>query len=212
MRSYEVYNQTMNIDVKYREKGYHLIAGVDEAGRGAWAGPLVVAAVIMPDQKLVKKISGVADSKKLTHLQREKLFPKIVQAALSCVVVSLNQTEVDQLGVHQANLFALSYALTHLDLAPDIALVDGFQLDHFLPTVRVIHGDAISYTIGAASIVAKVVRDFLMTGIDQVDPRYQFAQHKGYGTELHQDCLRVHGVAVWHRQSFAPIQRLRYTK
>jgi len=201
----------MNIDSKYRQQGYRFIAGADEAGRGAWAGPLVAAAVIMPDQSAYKKIPGVTDSKKLSHVQREKLFPKIVQVALSCVVVCVNQTEIDQLGVHQANMFALSYVLTHLEPIPDIALIDGFQLNHFLPTVRVVHGDALSYTIGAASIVAKVVRDFLMSGIDQVDPHYQFARHKGYGTALHQVALHTYGASRWHRQSFAPIQQLRYT-
>lgn len=206
-----MYTTYMNIDSTYRQQGYKFIAGADEAGRGAWAGPLVVAAVIMPDQKIHKKIVGVTDSKKLSHTQREKLFPKIVQTALSCVVVCVNQTEIDQLGVHQANMFALSYALTHLEPAPDIALIDGFQLNHFLPTVRVVHGDAMSYTIGAASIVAKVVRDFLMSGIDQIDPRYQFARHKGYGTALHQAALLQYGANRWHRQSFAPIQQLRYT-
>lgn len=207
----KLYTTSMNIDSKYLQQGYRFIAGADEAGRGAWAGPLVAAAVIMPDQAAYKKIPGVTDSKQLSHTQRKKLFPKIVQTALSCVVVCVNQTEIDQLGVHQANIFALSYALTHLEPAPDIALIDGFQLNHFLPTVRVIHGDTISYTIGAASIVAKVVRDFLMSGIDQIDPRYQFARHKGYGTALHQVALHTYGVNRWHRQSFAPIQQLRYT-
>ena len=105
-----------------------LIAGADEAGRGAWAGPLVAAALLLPPGK---RIRGVKDSKRLSPQQRETLFPKILKHAISCVVVSLNVTEVDQLGVHQANLFALSHCITHLDPQPDLVLVDGFRLDHF---------------------------------------------------------------------------------
>jgi ribonuclease HII len=198
----------MNIDSRYYKQGYKLLAGVDEAGRGAWAGPLVAAAVMMPSDQ---RIRGVADSKQLTPKQRQALLPKILQQAVSCTVVSLSQTEVDQLGVHQANLFALSHCITHLDPQPDLVLVDGFALDHFVPTQRVVHGDALSYHIAAASIVAKVVRDTLMQALHITDGRYQFAQHKGYGTAAHQASLATYGVTSWHRQSFAPIQKLLYT-
>lgn len=198
----------MNIDLQYYKSGYGLIGGADEAGRGAWAGPLVAAAVVMPPDK---RIQGIGDSKQLTHRQRVALLPKILKYALSCVVVSMHQFEVDQLGVHQANMFALSHCITHLDPQPNIVLVDGFQLDHFIPTQRVVHGDARSYNIGAASIVAKVVRDFLMQSLDKADDRYGFAAHKGYGTPLHQAQLNQYGITTWHRRSFAPIQKLIYT-
>ncbi len=193
-----------NIDTRYYQQAQFL-GGADEAGRGAWAGPLVAAAVIMPRTTLIK---GVADSKQLSHKQRLALFPKIVQAAVSCSVVCVPQREVDQLGVHQANLFALSYAITHLDTTPDLVLVDGFTIDHYLPTQKLIGGDARSYTIAAASIVAKVVRDTLMQWLDTEDNRYGFAAHKGYGTQLHQQQLKQYGNSNWHRQSFAPIAKL----
>lgn len=186
-----------------------MIAGADEAGRGAWAGPLVAAAVILPTQQ---RIRGVKDSKQLTPRQRAALFPKIVQQAVSCVVVSMSVAEVDQLGVHQANLFALSHCITHLDPEPELVLVDGFQLDHFIPTKRVIHGDAKHYEIAAASIVAKVVRDTLLQFLHTVDDRYHFGAHKGYGTVYHQAQLRRLGASPWHRRSFAPIAELIYTR
>lgn len=185
-----------------------VIAGADEAGRGAWAGPLVAAAVIMPPGK---RIRGVKDSKQLTPKQRASLFPKIVTQAVSCSVVCISPAEVDQLGVHQANLFALSHCITHLDPQPELVLVDGFMIDHYVPTKRLTHGDARSYTIAAASIVAKVVRDTLLQFMEQQDDRYGFGAHKGYGTVLHDRQLKQFGVGLWHRRSFAPIAELLYT-
>lgn len=185
-----------------------LLAGADEAGRGAWAGPLVAAAIIMPPGK---RIRDVKDSKQLTPKQRANLFPKIVAQAISCSVVCVSPTEVDQLGVHQANLFALSHCITHLDPQPELVLVDGFIIDHYIPTKRLIHGDARSYTIAAASIVAKVVRDTLLQFMEQQDNRYGFGAHKGYGTALHARQLERFGVGLWHRRSFAPIAELLYT-
>ncbi|HBY73242.1 MAG TPA: ribonuclease HII [Candidatus Kerfeldbacteria bacterium] len=188
---------------------YKLVGGADEAGRGAWAGPLVAAAVVMPEGKPIR---GVKDSKQLTSKQRTTLFPLILKQAISCVVVSMNVTEVDQLGVHQANLFALSHCITHLEPQPDLVLVDGFQLDHFVPTKQVIHGDARHYQIAAASIVAKVVRDTVLQFLDSTDHRYQFGRHKGYGTIVHRAQLKRFGPSVWHRRSFAPIAELLYTE
>lgn len=195
-----------NIDNDFYAQGYTLIAGADEAGRGAWAGPLVAAAVIMPRQQII----GMNDSKKLTPLKRRSLFDEIMQQAVCWAIVSINQTEIDQHGVHKANIFALGEAITGLRIVPDIALIDGFALQHTIKTERIIHGDALSYSIAAASILAKVTRDRLMCLADKYDDRYAFTQHKGYGTQLHQDRLQQHGVASWHRQSFAPIQQLVY--
>lgn len=183
---------------------YRLIAGVDEAGRGAWAGPLVAAAVIMPSQKIL----GVRDSKQLTPKQRAELFPRIIDNAIAWSVVSIGVDIIDRLGVHQANLFALSYVITHLGLAPDSVLVDGFSVQHYYTTRRVIHGDQTEYCIAAASIVAKVTRDQMMCQLDNMDDRFGYARHKGYGTALHLQQLRKHGITPWHRQSFAPIRKL----
>ncbi len=190
-----------------KKEGYNIIAGADEAGRGCWAGPLVAAAVIMPD----RSIEGINDSKKLSHKRRVELFPKIIESASAWAVVSVTPEEVDAMGVHQANLFALSHAITHLDIEPDIVLIDGFAIDHYYNTLRVVSGDQLSYNIGAASILAKVVRDYLMMLVDRVDGRYHFGQHKGYGTALHRQQLAVHGPSQWHRKSFAPIKKLLYT-
>ncbi|MBI2415904.1 MAG: ribonuclease HII [Candidatus Kerfeldbacteria bacterium] len=192
------------VDDHFIRRGTSLIAGVDEAGRGAWAGPLVAAAVIMPRLR----IAGVNDSKQLTARQREQLYQGIIEQAISWSVVSIGIDQIDTLGVHAANLFALSYVLTHLAVMPDLALVDGFTVAHYLPTKRLIHGDQLSYAIAAASIVAKVVRDQMMQQLDHADDRYGFAQHKGYGTRQHQQALQQHGVSLWHRRSFAPIRAL----
>lgn len=191
-----LYNQS----VKY-------IAGVDEVGRGAWAGPLVAAAVIMPR----KRINGIMDSKQLTYKQRERLFPKIIQSAVCWSVVSVTQKELDKFGLHKTNIFALSYALTHLDIEPDLALIDGFALDHYIPTLRVVGGDRKSYNIAAASIIAKVVRDQMMQWVDQIEGRYAFGRHKGYGTAQHKKYLIKFGPSDLHRKTFAPVQRMLYT-
>lgn len=196
-----------NIDVDYRKQGYQQIAGLDEAGRGAWAGPLIAAAVIMPTNRY---ISGVRDSKKLSSRQRLRLYYEIIDQATCWSVACVTPAEIDQLGVHQANYLALSYALTHLERVPDLALVDGFLIPHYLPVQAVIGGDDLSYTIAAASIVAKVTRDRLLSMLHTQEPRYGFAQHKGYGTARHQQSLEEFGPTVWHRRSFAPVQRLLY--
>lgn len=198
-----------NIDLEFTAQGFTLIAGADEAGRGAWAGPLVAAAVIMPAVGAgASAIPGITDSKKVTESKREKLFPLILQQAVACSIVSLNQQEVDMLGVHQANLFAISYALTHLTVEPDIALIDGYDIQHYVPTVQVIDGDAKSYSIGAASIVAKVVRDRMMRRAERTRGGYRFDEHKGYGTTVHRQQLELLGVSYLHRQSYAPIKLL----
>ena len=198
----------VNIDEKYYSAGVELLAGADEAGRGPWAGPLVAAAIIMPAEA---RITGVADSKTLSEKQRERLFPLIMRQAVACCVVSLTPKEIDSMGVHQANLLAISYCLTHLPTQPDLALIDGFRVEHFVATEQVIEGDKKSYTIGCASIIAKVTRDRFMRQLDRLDPRFGFAAHKGYGTAVHRAALQQHGVTQWHRQSFAPIKVLLYT-
>lgn len=195
------------IDHAIYRQGYKRVAGADEAGRGAWAGPLVAAAVIMPTDNF---ITGVKDSKQLSPEQRLRLYYCIIKQAICWSVVCVTPAEIDQLGVHQANCLALSYVLTHLDVAPDIALIDGFIIQHYLSTQAVKGGDALSYSIAAASIVAKVTRDRLLCMLHTQEPRYGFAQHKGYGTKQHQSRLSEFGVTPWHRQSFAPVRQLLY--
>lgn len=196
-----------SLDAYYYKRGFRCIAGVDEVGRGSLAGPLVAAAVIMPRSPHLR---GIRDSKCMVERRREELFPHIAKNALACSVASMTSKEVDAFGLHRANLFLLSYCLTHLPVTPNLALVDGFAIEHFIPTVAVIDGDKKSYSIAAASIVAKVIRDRLMRGLDSIDSRYGFARHKGYGTALHKKNLTRFGVSPWHRTSFAPIHQLLY--
>ena len=199
----------MTLDDEYIAQGYRMIAGADEAGRGAWAGPLVAAAVIMPLPSVKQRIAGITDSKKLTERKREHLFPQVVADALCWTVVSMSPADIEKVGLQKANLAALSYALSELYHTPEIGLVDGFAINNpDMPTKKVIKGDQRSYTIAAASIIAKVVRDRLMRRVDRVDERYKFATHKGYGTAAHQARLERHGVSAMHRTSYAPIKRL----
>lgn len=180
-----------------------LIAGVDEAGRGPLAGPVVAAAVILDDER---PIAGVDDSKRLSAKQRERLFDVIMGQALCVSIGQASAAEVDTINVLQATLLAMRRAVEGLRLTPIKVLVDGNQLPR-LPMLAeaVVGGDGRVACIAAASIVAKVTRDRLMTELDQTLPGYGFAQHKGYGTAQHMQALRRLGASAQHRRSFAPV-------
>ena len=180
-----------------------LIAGVDEAGRGPLAGPVVAAAVILDDER---PIAGVDDSKRLSAKQRERLFDVIMGQALCVSIGQASAAEVDAVNVLQAALLAMRRAVEGLRLAPIKVLVDGNQLPR-LPMLAeaVVGGDGRVACIAAASIVAKVTRDRLMTELDQTLPGYGFAQHKGYGTAQHMQALKRLGASAQHRRSFAPV-------
>ena len=180
-----------------------LIAGVDEAGRGPLAGPVVAAAVILDDER---PIAGVDDSKRLNAKQRERLFDVIMGQALCVSIGQASAAEVDAINVLQATLLAMRRAVEGLRLAPIKVLVDGNQLPR-LPMLAeaVVGGDGRVACIAAASIVAKVTRDRLMTELDQTLPGYGFAQHKGYGTAQHMQALKRLGASAQHRRSFAPV-------
>lgn len=183
--------------------GVRHVAGVDEAGRGAWAGPLVAACVVMPPTPRLKKIR---DSKLISPANRESLFVKITDTALDWAVGVVSVEEIDFHGVHQANALAMQRALTALTLVPEQVLADGiFHFDLPYTTSWVVHGDQVSYAIACASILAKVSRDRLMVELHQAYPEYGFHEHKGYGTPEHQAQLKKLGPAPVHRQSFAPI-------
>ena len=180
-----------------------LVAGVDEAGRGPLAGPVVAAAVILDD---LKPINGLADSKKLSALRRELLFDEIRAKALCCSVAFASVEEIDQLNILQATMLAMTRAVEGLRLKPHKALIDGNRL----PPLRIlaeaiIKGDALVPSISAASILAKVVRDRWCVAFDLHYPQYGFAVHKGYGTARHLAALREHGACPQHRRSFAPV-------
>lgn len=184
-----------------------LVAGVDEAGRGPLAGPVVVAAVILD---AARPIDGIADSKALSETQRETLAPLIRERALAWSVVVVGTGEIERLNILGATLTGMARALRALAIAPTLALIDGNRLPKRLPCAAraVIGGDASETAIGAASILAKTARDALMRELDAVHPGYGFAQHKGYPTPEHFAALERLGPCAIHRRGFAPVRRL----
>lgn len=180
-----------------------LVAGVDEAGRGPLAGPVVAAAVILDD---LNPISGLADSKKLTALRREKLFDEIRAKALCCSIAEASVEEIDQLNILQATMLAMRRAVEGLRLKPVKVLVDGNRIPVLdVLAEAIVKGDAKVPAISAASILAKVYRDRWCVEYDREFPQYGFAGHKGYGTVEHLMALRAHGACPQHRKSFSPV-------
>jgi ribonuclease HII len=196
---------TNHHEAKLRKAGHRLIAGVDEAGKGSWAGPLVTAAVILDETDIPVELY---DSKMLTPMQRERAFVTIARKALAWTAHVVPVTEIDREGVHKANLAALKRAVEKLHVSPDAVLVDAFKIDlGATPVVNIIDGDALERSISAASIVAKVVRDQIMSSeLHRQYPHFHFHVHKGYGTPLHAKLLAMHGPTLAHRMSFAPVQ------
>lgn len=184
-----------------------LVAGVDEAGRGPLAGPVVIAAVILDP---AWAIAGLADSKTLTPAQRERLFPQILALSLAHSIVVIDAAQIDSHNILQATLIGMRQALARLSPLPQLALIDGNRLPKDLPCAAraVIGGDASEAAIGAASILAKVSRDRHMVALDRQHPGYGFAQHKGYPTPDHLAALQRLGPCAEHRRSFAPVRAL----
>lgn len=181
-----------------------LLAGVDEAGRGPLAGPVVAAAVILDD---LKPIKGLADSKAISALKRERLFDEIRAKALCCCVAEASVEEIDELNILQATLLAMRRAVEGLRLAPHRVLVDGNRLPLLkVPAEAIVKGDAKVAAISAASILAKVHRDRLCLVLHEAHPQYGFAGHKGYPTPDHLEALRTHGACGAHRRSFGPVR------
>lgn len=179
------------------------MAGVDEAGRGPLAGPVVAAAVILDDQQ---PIIGLNDSKKLTAARRERLFDEIYAKALCCSIAQASVQEIDELNILQATLLAMRRAVLGLRLKPAQVLVDGNRLPVLdIPAEAIVKGDALVPAISAASILAKVHRDRWCRQVHEELPQYGFAGHKGYGTAAHLAALQLHGPCVHHRRSFAPV-------
>lgn len=184
-----------------------LTAGVDEAGRGPLAGPVVVAAVILDP---ARPIAGLDDSKRLSEKKREALFPQVVERALAHCIVVVEPAEIDRLNIFQATMAGMSRAVAGLAPAAHLALVDGNKLPRDLPCPgrAIVGGDGLEPAISAASILAKVTRDRLMVQLDAVHPGYGFAVHKGYPTPAHLDALQRLGPCPQHRRSFAPVGRV----
>jgi len=187
--------------------GLDPVAGADEAGRGACAGPLVAAAAILSDAKS-RQITGLRDSKLLSAAQRERCYAEIMDKAVAWSVVSVEPGECDRLGMHVANISALRRALLRLDVPPTYVLTDGFSVDGLgVPGLAVWKGDRVAACVAAASIIAKVTRDRLMCELDQVYPEYEFSIHKGYCTPLHQEHLDAHGPSPIHRMRYENVSR-----
>lgn len=191
--------------------GFRLIAGLDEAGRGAIAGPIVAAAVILPfDQPdRLNALEEVNDSKQLSARSRERLFEIIQKHALSCGIASIAAEEIDQTGISLANKAAMRQAVRQLCPPPEFLIIDGrIRLGQLsIPQQSIVRGDSLSYSIAAASILAKVARDRIMQDLDGMYPGYAFAKHKGYCTRQHQSLVEQIGPCPVHRHSFAPIRQ-----
>ncbi|MEI6835907.1 MAG: ribonuclease HII [Candidatus Falkowbacteria bacterium] len=194
------------------ELGYQLVAGVDEAGRGPLAGPVVAACVVIgPDFKIDSdELKLVADSKKLSAKNREKLFSVIKEKALAVEISVISHLVIDKINILQASLLAMKKAVEACKTQPDFVLIDGnIKIPGLLKKQQaIVSGDAKVFCIAAASIIAKVSRDFLMCEADKKYPNYQFAKHKGYGTKLHLEMLNTYGPCAIHRRSFAPVKDL----
>jgi ribonuclease HII len=190
--------------------GYRRIAGLDEVGRGAWAGPVVAAAVVLPpgDPALIDRLRGVRDSKELTGQQREALLEVIREHALAIGLGAVPPDEIDRLGIVPATCRAMVLALQGISPPPDYLLIDHLRLDVPLPQFSLPKGDSLVLSIAAASIVAKVARDRMMVELEGHLPGYGFAQHKGYGTAQHQAALAALGPSSAHRLSFEPLRLL----
>lgn len=186
--------------------GCEVIAGVDEAGRGPLAGPVVVAAVILPAKFRHRTLT---DSKQLSAKHREEIYAELMKRGDLCWAVSIAENEeIDRFNILQATHQCMRRAVNSLTLAPDHVLIDGLPVKNFpFPQTAIVEGDARSYSIAAASVIAKVTRDRIMTCMDSRFPGYEFFKHKGYGTALHLQRLRAYGPCPIHRRSFLPVQQ-----
>lgn len=189
---------------KGREQGFFCIAGVDEAGRGPLAGPIVASAVI-----LYSEVKGVDDSKKLTERKREELFDILMSEEHDIGISVISNKIIDEIGIQSANIRAMTEAVSKLKNKPDLLLIDGYEIKGFpCPAWKIVKGDQRSISIGAASIIAKVTRDRIMKEFDKQYPGYGFAKHKGYGTKEHLLAIEKLGPSPIHRLSFAPFTQM----
>ncbi|MBD3222596.1 ribonuclease HII [bacterium] len=200
----------VEFDRECSQAGALLVAGVDEAGRGAWAGPVVAAAVILPPDWVP---DGLDDSKRLDPLARERIAGELRQRALAWAACAVSAREIDDVNVLRATLRAMARSVGRLRPVPDLVLVDGLQVPEIACEARaLIKGDGTSACIAAASILAKVLRDRVMTAWDRRHPLYGFATHKGYGASRHRLALRAHGPCPLHRRSYRPVAEVAQTE
>ncbi|WP_445488287.1 ribonuclease HII [Niallia sp. 03133] len=188
-----------------RSQGFSFIAGIDEVGRGPLAGPVVTAAVILPETFY---LPGIDDSKKLSEKKREEFFGKIQEEAVSIGIGMIHAEEIDQLNIYEATKKAMLQAIAKLAVNPDYLLIDAMKLITPYPSQSIIKGDSKSVSIAAASIVAKVTRDKMMKDLDKDYPAYHFAKNMGYGTKEHLEALEKEGITSYHRKSFSPVKEM----
>ena len=194
-------NALKEIENKWHQKGKKLVCGIDEAGRGPLAGPVVVAAAIMPEDSFIE---GVNDSKKISEKKREALYELITNEAIAWGVGIIDQKEIDRINILNATKEGLTTAVKSLQIKPDRIIVDALNgIDTLgIPYTSIIKGDAKCYSIAAASIIAKVTRDRIMRQWDEIYPQYGFEKHKGYGTKAHIEAIKEYGLCPLHRRSF----------
>lgn len=183
------------------KSGFKIIAGMDEAGRGPLAGPVAVAIAIMPLEQ-DKIIEGINDSKKLTEKKRDALYEQIINTAISYLIEFVDENTIDTINILNATKLGMIKCIKEIGVSPDIVLIDAVKLDADVPTKSIIKGDALSYSIACASILAKVSRDRLMLELDKKYPQYNLKKHKGYGTKEHIENLKKYGPSPIHRKSF----------
>lgn len=198
----------MSFELEARASGFLYVAGVDEAGRGPLAGPVVAGAVILPEHP--EGLEGLNDSKQLTAARRERLFMALLEGEqVLCSVGIASVEEIDRLNILKATHLAMARAVEGLSVRADFCLVDGLPVKGLpVPHRAIVKGDGRSLSIAAASVLAKVTRDRMMTEADDAYPQYGFAKHKGYGTKAHMEALRKHGPCPLHRRSFAPVSQM----
>lgn len=203
------FQKMLTFEKRFYSEGSKYIAGVDEAGRGPLAGPLVIAAVILPQDIF---ISGLNDSKQISHKKRDQLFDEILAKAIAVEVNIVSVSNIDDLNIYSATQHGMQEVLESLSIKPDIALIDAMPVQaKGIRTVSIVHGDALSVSIAAASIIAKVTRDRIMEKIDVLYPEYGFAGNKGYGSGAHMQTILSKGATCWHRRSFEPVKSMGLT-
>ena len=200
------FESMLTYEKEYYAQGMQYVAGVDEAGRGPLAGPLVIAAVILPQAVF---IAGLNDSKQLSATKREQLYDEIIAKAVAIEVNIVSVSNIDKLNIYTATQRGMAEVLEHLPVQPQVALIDAMPVEaKGINTVSIVHGDALSASIAAASIIAKVTRDRIMERLDKLFPAYGFSHNKGYGSGAHMQAIAEFGATKWHRRSYEPVKSM----
>ncbi len=202
----ERFKGLMRYERQYYVYGAKYIAGVDEAGRGPLAGPLVIAAVILPQDIFIE---GLDDSKQLSYYRRNILYKEIMTKAIDITVNIVSVSNIDKLNIYKATQMGMEEVIAYLKPAPSVVLIDAMPVRaKTAKTVSIIHGDAISASIAAASVIAKVTRDRIMERLSPLYPKYNFIKNKGYGSKEHMEAIKGYGATPWHRRSFEPVRSM----